>query len=238
MAGPFVTRIIEAWRTLWAGASERSFWLGEISSSDPALAQYFGSRPAASGVPVSEWTALNYSAYWAGVQSISGSDRLAPAVSRIGGSRTAARSAYTTLAPLSAPARRVQSRDDARWWRARRCRRIASRGATPTPRSSAIRTTSRSRSGRLPPDLVLPDRAPNGAIVYRVRAGSGAGGASCPPRTCCTSPGSAGTGSCGYSVIRKAREAIGLGLATEQFGALFFGEWRVARHRSRNIPAS
>jgi HK97 family phage portal protein len=36
--------------------------------------------------------------------------------------------------------------------------------------------------------------------------------------------GLSGDGVWGYSVIRKAREALGLGLATEKFGAAFFGQ--------------
>ena len=36
--------------------------------------------------------------------------------------------------------------------------------------------------------------------------------------------GLSGDGVWGYSVIRKAREAVGLGLATEKFGAAFFGQ--------------
>src|SRR4030095_5680487 len=51
--------------------SIRSIWLEERPSKDPALARYFGYTPSASGISVSEWTALNYSAYWAGGRRIS-----------------------------------------------------------------------------------------------------------------------------------------------------------------------
>src|SRR4029434_11322916 len=68
-----LTRLVEGWRSFWGGG-ERSFWIGEIPCRDPALARYLGGGgAAAAGLPVSEWTALNYSAYWAGVQAIAGS---------------------------------------------------------------------------------------------------------------------------------------------------------------------
>src|SRR5437867_3036829 len=51
----------------------RSDLLGPFSSGDKALAAIFGSPPTAAGVPVTEETADTLSAFWCGVNCISGS---------------------------------------------------------------------------------------------------------------------------------------------------------------------
>src|SRR5499426_2721104 len=47
-------------------------WLGPISSSNPAILDFFGIKPVSSGISVTEDTALNYSAVWACVNLIAG----------------------------------------------------------------------------------------------------------------------------------------------------------------------
>lgn len=61
----------------------------------------------------------------------------------------------------------------------------------------------------------------NGLLIYRYRLGNGE--VTLPPRSVLHIRGLSGDGIVGYSPIRLAREAIGLALATEEFGARFFG---------------
>jgi HK97 family phage portal protein len=56
--------------TRWVQAV-RSLVISPINAKDPALARLFDGPPPASGVAVTEWTALNYSAVWAAVSLIS-----------------------------------------------------------------------------------------------------------------------------------------------------------------------
>src|SRR5690606_6589907 len=50
----------------------RSFWRGEKSLRDPSLVSLFNGGPVSAGVPVNEWTALNYSAFYGAIQVIAG----------------------------------------------------------------------------------------------------------------------------------------------------------------------
>jgi hypothetical protein len=67
-------------------------WFGPYSPRDPALAALFEAKPVSSGVPVSEDTALTYTAVWACVLH-RGDAGLASALSPTAASRTAAKSA-------------------------------------------------------------------------------------------------------------------------------------------------
>jgi HK97 family phage portal protein len=73
----------------------------------------------------------------------------------------------------------------------------------------------------LRPDRMKVTRE-NGALVYRYRLSAGEEVA-LPQRNVFHVRGLSGDGIVGYSPIRLAREAIGLALATEEFGARFFG---------------
>lgn len=73
----------------------------------------------------------------------------------------------------------------------------------------------------LRPDRMAVERE-NGALVYRYRLGGG-DEVVLPQRNVLHIRGLSGDGIVGYSPIRLAREAIGLALATEEFGARFFG---------------
>jgi HK97 family phage portal protein len=198
----------------------RSFWIGEIPSRDPMLAQYFGSPPVRSGVSVSESTALNYSAFWAAVQSIAGTVASLPLflyrrLPNGGKERASASRLYRLLHDEFNPemgsmvARETMQAHVLTW-------------------GNAYAEIERNQKGEplrlwpLRPDLVRPERAPSGAVVYRVTSINGPD-VLVPYEDMLHIPGLGWDGLYGYSVIRKARETIGLGLATEQFGALFFG---------------
>lgn len=72
------------------------------------------------------------------------------------------------------------------------------------------------------PDRVTPDRDTLGKLVYRVRNPDGSE-IIIPASDMFHLPGLGFDGIQGYSVIHMARESISLGMATEQFGAAFFG---------------
>ncbi len=72
------------------------------------------------------------------------------------------------------------------------------------------------------PARVKAKRGPTGAVVYEVRQNSG-GSTTIAAHNMLHVRGLGGDGLVGYSVLRLAREAVGLGLATERFGSSFFG---------------
>jgi HK97 family phage portal protein len=74
----------------------------------------------------------------------------------------------------------------------------------------------------LTPDRVTPLRDPSGALVYRVNNPGKADSMLDPGRVLHVS-GLGFDGLMGYSVVAKARESLGLGVAAERFGATFFG---------------
>ena len=70
--------------------------------------------------------------------------------------------------------------------------------------------------------LVTPKVNAAGRLVYEVRQDDGTT-RTLAQRDVLHVRGMSGDGLAGWSVIRKARESIGLGMAAEQFGAAFFG---------------
>lgn len=72
------------------------------------------------------------------------------------------------------------------------------------------------------PDRVTPDRDEQGNIIYKV-ANEQADESEIAARDMFHLPGLAFDGLKGYSVVNQAKQAISLGIATEQFGAAFFG---------------
>jgi HK97 family phage portal protein len=76
----------------------------------------------------------------------------------------------------------------------------------------------------IPPDRVTPDRDPRtNALLYRVFNPKSGREVTIPAADMLHIPGLGFDGAVGYSVIQKARESIGLGIAAERFGAAFFG---------------
>ncbi|SDX45301.1 phage portal protein, HK97 family [Marininema mesophilum] len=74
----------------------------------------------------------------------------------------------------------------------------------------------------LRPDRVTPERLPSGKLQYRLLLPDGQG-VILPAERVLHIPGLSYDGLIGYSPIALAREAVGLSLATEEFGARFFG---------------
>lgn len=74
----------------------------------------------------------------------------------------------------------------------------------------------------LTPDKVMPERTPTGEVVYRVQADDGSWSL-LRSREVLHVPGLGFDGIMGYSVVRMARESLGLTVASEQYGSAFFG---------------
>jgi HK97 family phage portal protein len=214
--------------------SVRSFWMEERPSKDPELARYFGYTPVASGVSVTETTALNYSAYWAGVRRISSDVASLPLdlFKRVGDSgRTKFRDhplywlLHSEFNPLqtSVVARQMMQAHVLTW-------------------GNAYAWIERNQAGRpiavwpLTPDRVVPELRTLETLVYRVKQKTGAD-LIITADDILHIPGLGFDGIQGYSVVQKARESLGLGLASERFGAKFFGNgaWPglVAQHPGR-----
>jgi HK97 family phage portal protein len=198
----------------------RSITLGPWNPKDRAIAQYFGGRPASSGVSVNDATALNYSAWWAGVRLVSGSVaslplklyRYLPDGGRqifdthplyriVSDSPNPEMSAYTFRETLQA---------HAMTW------------------GNAYAEIERDGANRpkylwpITPERVTVERD-RGELRYRVLNDDGRA-VYLDAANVLHIPGLGYDGTVGYSVIAKARESIGLGLAAERFGGTFFGE--------------
>jgi len=75
------------------------------------------------------------------------------------------------------------------------------------------------------PDCVTPERdRRTRALIYKYQPMDGSGQLVFPAYRVLHIPGLGFDGLTGYSVIHMAREAIGLGLAMEEFGARYFGQ--------------
>jgi HK97 family phage portal protein len=198
--------------------SVRSHTIGPLSLRDPALAKYFGGGPVASGVSVSEDTALNYAAVWQAVTLIAGDVGSLPLVfyKRLkdgGKERDTTHKLYYLLhdAPnpeMSAMVFRETLQAHLLTW------------------GNAYAEIERDGYGRvaglwpLVPSQVQPIRE-RGQLLYRVTVESRE--ILLPARDVLHVPGIGFDGLVGYSPIQKARESLGLLAASEKFGASFFG---------------
>jgi HK97 family phage portal protein len=203
----------------------RSYFIGEKSLRDPTLAMYFGGGPTTSGANVTEWTALNYSAWWAATQIVA--------------------NAIATF-PLSLYRRLPDGgRED---FITHPLRRILHKEFNPNQTSftarkqmmehvlcwgNAYAEIERTVAGQplyiwpITPDRVTPDFRNDGSIFYRVQQPRGRE-VQIDAADMLHIKGLSFDGIVGYSVIRKARETIGLGMATENFGAQFFGNGAIS----------
>jgi HK97 family phage portal protein len=198
----------------------RSYWKPSLWSRDPALAAYFGYGPTASGVTVNETTALNFSAVWSAVTRISADVASLPLIlyQRLpsgGKERMAEHPLYRVL-------------HDA--WN----RDMSSFTARETMQShvltygNAYAEIVRNGAGQIAelwpiePTRVQPFReSPGGALQYRVQQGDGRT-VDVPADVIFHVHGLGFDGIQGYSVIAKARESIGAGLAAQQFQNTFY----------------
>lgn len=201
--------------------SIRSITLGPYNTKDKTLARIFGQGGRSlSGVPVTEDTAFNYSAFWQGVGLISGHIASFPLIhykrlqpkgkDRFVGSRIF-RMLRDEFNPhmSSFVAREVMQAHVLTW-------------------GNAYAEIERDRADQpvalwpLTPDRVEPFYGDSGGVFYRV-SGVNASDVIIPARDMLHIPGLGFDGLQGYGVVRRARESIGLGIAAEKFGAAFFG---------------
>lgn len=200
----------------------RGYVLPPLSSSSPDVARYFSDGgPTATGVPVNEHTALNYAAVWRAVNLVAGDISSLPLQlfkrTKDGGKEVfPSHPLYRLLHDAPNPEmtsmvwRRTQQAHTLTW----------GNGYAEIVRDNAGRPME---LWPLTPDRVMPFRASaGGPLQYRV-ANSGNADTILNATDVLHIPGLSFDGVSGYSVIHKARESIGLGLATEQFGARFFG---------------
>jgi HK97 family phage portal protein len=207
------TALARAWGAL------RSYWSGPITSNSPELARLWADPPVTSGVAVNEQTALNYSAVWAAVQRISGDVGSLPLVlyKRVGDGKEPLRDhpTYRLLHDQPNPDmtavvfRETLQAHLLTWGNA--YAEIEWRG---DGRPNAL--------WPIEPNRVTPERTAGGGLRYKVQ-GYNKADVYFAPEDMLHIPGLGFDGTCGYSVIQKARESIGLGIAMEKFGGAFFG---------------
>ena len=187
---------------------------------DGIVAEYFGGYPSSSGVTVSEWTAMNFSAVYRAVAIIAGTISTLPF--NLYNRKQNDFSAPVVDHPIH-QLLNVQPNDemDAGSFRESRTGHALTWG-------NAYAEIEPNGAGKplnlwpIRPDRVTPDRSPSGQVIYEVRRPDGQAD-TVPAERMLHVKGLSFDGLVGYSVIRLAREAIGMGLATEQYGATFFG---------------
>lgn len=198
----------------------RSWWQGPLNSSDPELAKWFGTGPPSStGLSISEDTALTYSAFWACVNAISTDVASVPLIlyKRL---KEGGKERYT-----DAKLYRLLHDEPNPEMSAVTFRQILT-AHTLTWGNGYAEVQRNGEGGAaalwpLTPNRVTPFRQ-RGGIAYRVTRADG-GYTEVPSADMLHIPGLGFDGLLGYSVVSKARESIGLGLATERFGGTFFG---------------
>jgi HK97 family phage portal protein len=189
-------------------------WQWPFKRHDRALWQ-IGDMPVAStyaAVPVNPTTALQHSAVWACVNLIASSISTLPLYAY----RRGERDPLPDLPPILRQPSATMTLPD---WLYAALQSLLLRG------NCYGEIVGRAGAGLLPSqcELVAPDRVavnvPNGSIEYRVD-GQEVDPASIWHVRAYTSAGSV----VGLSPIAHARQAVGLGLAAERYGAKFFGE--------------
>jgi HK97 family phage portal protein len=189
-------------------------WQWPWTRHDRALWQV-GDMPVAStyaAVPVNPTTALQHSAVWACVNLIAGSISTMPLYAY----RRGERDPLPDLPPILRQPSATMNLPD---WLYAALQSLLLRG------NAYGLIVDRAGAGLLPAqcELLAPDRVqvqvPNGAVEYRVD-GQEVDPASIWHVKAYTSAGNV----VGLSPIQHARQAVGLGLAVEKFGAQFFGE--------------
>jgi HK97 family phage portal protein len=199
----------------------RAYFMGPILSSDHSARDFFNlGQSTATGIAVNEFTALNYSAVWAAVGLISGQVGSLPLVlyrklAKGGKEKFEAHPLYRIIhdrpnPETSALVFRQTLQAHVLLW------------------GNAYAEIQRNGAGRpyalwqITPDRVTPFRSDAG-LQYRVRNNDGSD-QFIAAADMIHVPGHGFDGVCGYSVIQKMRESIGLGMAAERFGGKFFGE--------------
>lgn len=201
----------------------RSYTLGPLTSNSPEIARYLGAGSiSATGIPVNEHTALNFSAFWAAVSMISSNCAQLPLIhyKRLpngGKERFSTSKLYRLLHDQPNP-----EMTSIVWRRTVQAHALTWGGGY----SEIERDGGNGPVALWPltPDRVTPfRRGVDTPLQYRVTNGRGTPDTILDARDMLHIPGLGWDGTRGYSVIEKARESIGLGLAAERFGAKFYG---------------
>lgn len=212
------------------------FALRQTNDEKPYFTRWF-SRKNLSGVPVDHDSALTLSAVWACVGAIS-----------------------RPIAYLSCHVRRALPDGGSEILNTNPVDWLVSRQANPETTAYTFREVmtawaltwgngyaeiERDGAGRarwlwqIPPDRVNPDRTSRGELVYDI-TNRGNSNTVLNASDMFHLKGLGFDGTAGYSVISYARQSIGLGLATEKFGAEFFGNGLhpggVAEHPGKLSP--
>lgn len=201
--------------------SMRSNWTGPLTLKSPELARLFSDgQKTVSGINVTEANALTFSAVFDAVNQIS-SDVAKLPLNLYKRRPDGGADLYTE----SKLYRVLKYEPNPEMGKMTFWRTILAHALTYGNGYAEIeRTGSGGVSGFwiVTPDRVRPWRDRDGALFYRVSDGS-TGETVFAPKDMIHLPGPSFDGVAGYHVINLARQAIGLALAAEQFGASFFG---------------
>jgi len=213
----------------------RSYWMPGMPSRDPSLSRAFGYGPTASGVTVNETTAMTFSAFWAAVNLIASGVASLPLhlYKRLPDGSRQQFTTHRLYRVLHHDFNPGESSVDAR-------QRMQGHVLVWGNAYAEIqRTNGGEIAGLWPitPDRVTPDlHTPDGPAIYRVQQANGRD-VILAAEDVLHIKGLGFDGLRGYSVVQMFRETIGLGLATRQYGAQFFGNGAVsslvAQHPSR-----
>lgn len=197
----------------------RSSWSGPLMSNSPELARWFGSSKSTTGMVVTESTALSVAAVWRAVTLISGQVAALPLKvyqQDANGAKRPARGHPVYRLLHDAP----NAEQTAFTARELLQSHVLLSG-------NAYAEIQRDTVGRpiaiwpLTPERVTPFREA-GTLRYRI-ANVSRGEAIVEAADMLHVPGLGHDGTVGYSVVHAARESLGLAVATEKFGATFFG---------------
>lgn len=212
-----------ATRRVAVGLAKRAIKYAGIPLRDPALVSMFGHNPAESGIDVDEDTALNFSAYWRGVSLLSQSMAMLgkrPYKESEAG-RTLAKNhpSYQVLHVSPNPEMTPFVFDEtiqahALTW---------GNGYAEIERAGSDREDPVIALWPLLPNQIVPERDGRQILYHFLPVFEGEKPEVFKPHEILHVPGLGYDGLRGYSVVQRAREGIGLGLATERSGAALFG---------------
>lgn len=210
-------------RRVLIGTAVRALKYAGIPLRDPALRVIFGRNESTSGVDVNEDTALGISAVWSAINLISSTVGMMPmklvekepGVKADGGLKHHIAAHLVGVAPnkYATPIVFHQTSQSHVLTHGNAYQEIVRQGGTPI----GLRT--------LLPNQTVPDWSGDDLVYMTMDTDNQFAGQprKLEPADVIHVPGLGFDGTLGYSPIHYARESMGLGIATEQFGASFFG---------------
>lgn len=204
------------------GGKEKRFQFLSLSDLDNMIKYgILGGTPTKSGTPVNEFSALKYSGVWAATRILSETLASLPLFLLLGKKENSRSKAYDH--PLFDILHdRANDEMTSFVWRETMQAHLVTWG-------NCYSEIERGNDGwikglwPLRPDRVAPFRAENGSIKYKIYLPNKEE-VILPAYNILHIPGLGFDGLVGYSPISMAREAIGLGLSSEEFGANFFSQ--------------